>query len=293
MDIEDLQTFVEIAKAGGISLAARRLAVSKSIVSRRLARLEEELGTQLIARTTRGAALTDAGTIFLEHAAGAVAEMEAARDAILPAGDLRGLFRVSVPVSLGPAHLAPVLIELARQNPALRISTSHSDHFVDIVGEGFDCAVRIGQLPDSSLQARRVGLVRTRIVASPDYVRAHGAPETFEELARHEALLQGTETWQFIEDGKRQVFRPHGRYKADSGHALTSAALAGLGVAALPDFLIRKLLIAGDLVPVMQRHRLVDVGVFVVRPPGASPTRKVTTFTDMLIAHFTASQGEC
>lgn len=293
MDIEDLQTFVEIAKAGGISHAARRLAVSKSIVSRRLARLEDELGTQLIARTTRGAALTDAGSILLEHAATAVAEMEVARDAILPAGDLRGLFRVSVPVSLGPSHLAPVLIELARQNPALRISTSHSDHFVDIVGDGFDCAVRIGQLPDSSLQARRVGLVKTWIVASPDYVRTHGSPETFEELATHEALLQGTETWQFVDAGKQHAFRPQGRYKADSGHALTSAVLAGLGVAALPDFLIRKSLAAGRLVPVMKQHRLVDVGVFVVRPPGANPTRKVTTFTDMLIAHFNASQDDC
>src|SRR5450755_1999035 len=119
VDVEDLQTFVEVADAGGVSPAARRLGVSKSIVSRRLFRLEAELGIQLLARTTRGAALTEAGVTFRDHAARVGAEMDLARDAILPAGDLRGLLRIAAPLSFGPAHLAPVFADMARRHPLL------------------------------------------------------------------------------------------------------------------------------------------------------------------------------
>jgi DNA-binding transcriptional LysR family regulator len=144
LDLEDLQTFVEVADAGGVSPAARRLGVSKSIVSRRLFRLEAELGIQLLARTTRGASLTEAGATFREHAGRICAEMDVARETILPAGDLRGRLRIAAPLSFGPTHLAPVLAELARRHPLLHVHACYSDRFVDLIGEGFDCAVRYG-----------------------------------------------------------------------------------------------------------------------------------------------------
>src|SRR6266436_7628616 len=146
MDFEDLRTFVDVADAGGVSSAARRLGVSKSIVSRRLFRLEAELGVQLLARTTRGAALTEAGVTFRDHAARVCAEIDLARETILPAGDLRGRLRIAAPLSFGPMHLAPVLAELAKRHPLLQVHTAYSDRFVDIVGEGFDAAVRVGYL---------------------------------------------------------------------------------------------------------------------------------------------------
>src|SRR6202012_1217030 len=127
MDTEDLRTFVDVADAGGVSAAARRLGVSKSIVSRRLFRLEAELGIQLLARTTRGAALTEAGVTFREHAARICAELDAARETILPAGDLRGRLRIAAPLSFGPTHLAPVLAELAKKHPLLQVHTSYGD----------------------------------------------------------------------------------------------------------------------------------------------------------------------
>src|SRR5216684_8914882 len=133
MDLEDLQTFVEVADAGGVSPAARRLGVAKSIVSRRLLRLEEELGVQLLARTTRGAALTEAGATFREHAARVCAEIDLARETILPAGDLRGRLRIAAPLSFGPTHSAPVFAELARRHPLLHVHASYSDRFVDLV----------------------------------------------------------------------------------------------------------------------------------------------------------------
>lgn len=286
MDIEELRTFVAVADAGGISPAARRLGVPKSIVSRRLARLEADLGVQLLARTTRGAAVTEAGLAFREHAARACSEIDAARDALSPSGELRGRLRIAAPLSFGPTHFAPVLAELAQRHPQLHVHTVYSDRFVDLVAEGFDCAIRVGYLEDSSLIARRVGPLYGKLVASPDYIRAHGAPEAPDELAAHEALMQGTESWQFL-DGDRVVsVRPNGRFKADNGTALLAAALAGLGVGWLPDGLTDEHVASGALVPLMTRFPPPPAGIYVIRPPGSQPTRKVRALTDLLIACF-------
>jgi DNA-binding transcriptional LysR family regulator len=286
MDLEDLRTFVVVAHAGGVSSAARRLGVSKSIVSRRLFRLEAELSVQLLARTTRGAALTEAGVAFREHAARVCAEIDIALETIMPAGELRGRFRIAAPLSLGPTHLAPVFAEMARRHPLLQVQTSYSDRFVDIIGEDFDCAIRVGYLHDSNLIARRVGSVTGKLVASPDYIRERGAPETPDELLNHQALMQGTETWQFIDGDKTISIHPQGRFKADNGTALAAAAMAGIGIAWLPDHLIKGYLDSGALVQVMPRYPGPTGGMFVVRPPGQHSTRKVRVLTELLIEHF-------
>ncbi len=286
MDFEDLRTFVDVADAGGVSSAARRLGVSKSIVSRRLFRLEAELGVQLLARTTRGAALTEAGVTFREHAARVCAEIDVARETILPAGELRGRLRIAAPLSLGPTHLAPVFAEMARRHPLLHVHACYSDRFVDIVGEGFDCAIRVGYLNDSNLIARRIGPVHGKLVASPDYIGEHGAPETPDELLTHQALMQGTETWQFIDGDKTVSIHPQGRFKADNGTALAAASVAGLGIAWLPDHIIKGYLDSGALVQVMTRYPVPTGGLFVVRPPGQHSTRKVRVLTELLIECF-------
>jgi DNA-binding transcriptional LysR family regulator len=286
MDLDDLRTFVDVAEAGGVSAAARRLGVSKSIVSRRLFRLEAELGVQLLARTTRGAALTEAGVTFREHASRVRAEIDAALETILPAGDLRGRLRIAAPLSLGPTHLAPVFAEMARRHPLLHVQASYSDRFVDIIGEGFDCAIRVGYLNDSNLIARRVGPLTGTLVASPDYIREHGAPETPDELLTHQALMQGTETWQFMDGDETISIHPQGRFKADNGTALAAAAVAGLGIAWLPDHLIKGHLDSGALVQVMPLYPIPTAGIFVVRPPGQHPARKVRVLTELLIEHF-------
>ena len=286
MDLEDLRTFVDVADAGGVSSAARRLGVSKSIVSRRLFRLEAELGVQLLARTTRGAALTEAGVTFREHAVRVCAEIDIALETIMPAGELRGRLRIAAPLSLGPTHLAPVFAEMARRHPLLHVQASYSDRFVDIIGEGFDCAIRVGYLNDSNLIARRVGPVTGKLVASPDYIREHGTPETPDELLTHQALMQGTETWQFMDGDKTISIHPQGRFKADNGTALTAAAVAGLGIAWLPDHLIKFYLDSGALVQVMTRYPVPTGGMFVVRPPGQHSPRKVRVLTELLIEHF-------
>jgi DNA-binding transcriptional LysR family regulator len=290
MDIEELKTFVEVADAGGVAPAARRLGIAKSIVSRRLIRLEAELGIQLLARTTRGAALTEAGVAFREYAARACAEIDQAKETILPEGELRGLLRIAAPLTFGPTHFAAVLAELGLRHPLLQIHTFYTDRFVDLIAEGYDCAIRVGYLTDSNLIARCVGPIYGKLVASPAYIAAHGSPESPEQLASHEALMQGTETWKFVDGDRTVSVHPQGRFKADNAIALVTAAIAGLGVAYLPDAVTDPHIASGALIPVMTRFPLPAAGAYVVRPPGANPARKIRVLTEMLIECFEKAQ---
>ncbi|MES1927323.1 LysR family transcriptional regulator [Salinisphaera sp. T31B1] len=255
-------------------------------MSRRLLRLEAELGVQLLARSTRGAALTEAGATFRDYAARVCGEIDMARETILPAADLRGRLRVAMPISLGPTHFAPLLATMALRHPELHIHTSYSDRFVDLIAEGYDCAIRVGYLQDSNLLARRVGPLYGKLVASPAYIEAHGSPETPEELLDHQALMQGTEAWQLMDGDKAITVRPHGRFKADNGTALVAAAVAGLGIAWLPDCLTHSEITSGALVPVMKRYPPPPAGTYVVRPPSQHPARKVRVLTELLIEYF-------
>lgn len=145
---------------------------------------------------------------------------------------------------------------------------------------------RLGYLPDSNLIARRIGPIYGRLVASPDYIKEHGAPETADDLPMHQGLLQGTEAWPLSDGDNLVALHPHGRFKADNGVALVSAALAGLGIAALPDFLTKDHLASGALVQVLPRYHFPDAGIYVVRPPGQHPDRKIRALTELLIQHF-------
>jgi DNA-binding transcriptional LysR family regulator len=295
LDFEDIRTFIEVVDTGGLTPAAHRLGLSKSIVSRRLGRLESELGVQLLVRTTRGTGLTEAGATFREHAGRVAAEIDAAREAISPEGDVRGRLRVSLPLSFGATDLAPVLAELARRHPKLQVHAAYSDRFVDLVSEGFDAAIRLGYLPDSSLVARRIAPIRGKLVASPAYVAARGAPQSPGELIHHEALMQGPRDWRLLHEDKEICIHPQGRFIADNGQALVSAALAGLGIAMLPDFLTDPHIATGALVPVVTDYTVPEAGLFVVRPPGNPVPRNVRVLTDILIETFAsaASRGNC
>ena len=162
----------------------------------------------------------------------------------------------------------------------------YTDRFVDLVGEGFDCAIRVGFLSDSNLIARRIGPIHGKLVASPEYVRENGAPETPDQLLAHQCLVQGTETWHFVDGDKTIALHPQGQFQADNGIALVAAAVAGLGIAALPNFLTEKEIASGALVALMKSYPLPEGGLFIVRPPGHHPARKVRVLTELLIEHF-------
>ncbi|MGO7872442.1 LysR family transcriptional regulator [Rhizobium leguminosarum] len=286
MEIEDLRIFAEVADAGGVSSAALRLGISKSMVSRRITQLEAELGAQLLARTTRGIALTEAGATFREYATRITADLDVAQETILPAGELRGRMRVAAPLSFGPTHFAPVLSQMARRHPQLQIQSSYTDRFVDLVGEGFECAIRLGHLPDSNLVAKRVGPIFGKLVASPAYIEAHGAPVRPEEILNHQVVMREAETWQFMDGDKIVRVRPRGRFVTDNAISLVVATLDGIGISYLPEPLVADHISSGALVSVMTRYPIPPAGIFVVRPPGQYPSRKVRVLTDMLIECF-------
>jgi DNA-binding transcriptional LysR family regulator len=287
MEIEDIQAFVAVADAGGLTPAAGRLGVSKSVVSRRIARLEKSLRVILLTRTTRGAALTEAGATFREHAARIAAEADAARDALAPDGKVRGRLRIAAPLSFGPTHFAPVFAELASRHPELELQTSYSDQFVDLATEGFDAAIRLGVLEDSSLVARRIASFGGALVASPAYLQARGTPRTPDELAAHAAVNRINDHWPLLHEGREIHVQPRARFTADNGAALVPAALAGLGIALLPDFLIEEHVASGALVVVMPDYPMPEAGVYVVRPPGGGGAScKVRVLIDIMVEKF-------
>ncbi len=287
-DLDDIRAFAEVAEAGGFGRAGRALGLSKSMISRRVARLEAELGAQLLSRTTRGVLVTEAGLAFKEHADRVLAELEAARAAVAEQGDeVAGSLRVATPLSFGITHLAPVLAELAVRHPRLKVEAVYSDRFVDLIGERFDAAVRMGVLTDSSLIARKIAPIKGVCVASPAYLERRGTPQAPADLAAHDGLLHGDEIWRF-RDGRREIrVRPQVRFKADIGQALVEAAVAGLGVALLPTFLAGPRLDTGELAPLLLDYLLPEAGLYVVRPPPAGPvTSKVRALTDLLLERF-------
>jgi DNA-binding transcriptional LysR family regulator len=286
MEIEDIQAFVTVADAGGLTSAAARLGVSKSIVSRRIARLEKTLRARLLTRTTRGTALTEAGATFREHATRIAAEADAARDAISTEGKVRGRLRVAAPLSFGATHFAPVLAELAGRHPELEIQASYSDRRVDLVTEGFDAAIRLGQLDASNLVARRISTFGGSLVASPGYLAKHPAPRTPEDLAAHATVARVNDEWPLRHDGQTIRIHPRARFTADNGAALVPAVLAGLGIAMLPTFLVGEQIARGELVVLMPDYPMPEAGVYVVRPPGGSAPCKVRVLIDIMVEKF-------
>ena len=286
MEIEDIQAFVAVADAGGLTPAAGRLGVSKSIVSRRIARLEKTLRARLLARTTRGTTLTEAGATFHEHATRIAAEADAARDAIASDGKVRGRLRIAMPLSFGATTFAPVLAELATRHPELEIQSSYSDRVVDLVTEGFDAAIRLGTLAENNLIARRIVTFGGRLVASPSYIARRGAPKTPDELHAHEHVARVNDEWPLLHGEETIKFHPRARFTADNGAALVPAVLAGLGVALLPNFLIADHVEKGELVVVMPDYPMPEAGVYVVRPPGGSAPCKVRVLIDLMVERF-------
>ncbi|MCX7588505.1 LysR family transcriptional regulator [Phenylobacterium sp. 58.2.17] len=288
LDLEDIQAFAEVAEAQSFGRAGQRLGLSKSMISRRVARLEAELGAQLLSRTTRGVSVTEAGLEFKERADRVLAELEAARDDLAQRGeDIVGSLRISAPLSFGMTHLSAVLAELAVRHPKLQVEVSYSDRFVDLIGERYDVAVRIGVLEDSSLVARKIAPIRAAAIASPAFLEAHGVPTRPEELERLPAVMAGSEVWRF-QDGKRTItVRPEGRFKADNGPAILAAAAAGLGVAMLPTFLVGPSIDKGEVLPLLLDFPAPPLGLYVVRPPPAAHMpAKVRALTDLLIERF-------
>lgn len=293
-DLEALAIFAKVAETQSFSGAADALALSKATVSKAVSRLEIRLGTTLLHRTSRRFSLTDSGRSLAARAAQMVAEAEAAEgEALDMAITPRGLVRLAAPMSFGMAYVAPALPEFLATHPDVSIDLHLSDASVDLVGEGFDCALRIASLPDSSLTARRLRPVKRHLVASPDYLEQRGRPTHPDDLRRHACLgyayLPSGETWRLIhESGQEVVVRPIGPLRANNADALTASLCAGLGIAPQPDFIYWRDVAEGRLETVMTDWSLPPISLHLVAPGGGPRPARVTALMDYLAKRFTA-----
>lgn len=289
--LDDMIAFIRVVESRSFTAAAERLGLSKSVVSRRLTELENRLGTRLLNRTTRSLSLTPAGQTFFERARAILDDVEEAEQAVAELGrDPRGLLRVNAPMSFGILHLAPAVAEFMARYPNVELDLELTDRFVDLVEEGWDIAVRIGRLRDSSLIARRLAPSRLVTVASPDYLARWGRPERPEDLSRHECLLYTTpanpSVWPYRVDGEHRSVRVQGRMRVNNGDAILEAVRAGLGLAVLPTFMIHRDLVSGRLVTVLDAFEVTDVAIHAVWPHHRHLSPKVRAFVDFLAERF-------
>ncbi|MFL9910156.1 LysR family transcriptional regulator [Paraburkholderia sp. RL17-337-BIB-A] len=286
MQIDDVRIFVATVDARNFTAAAKRLALSKQFVSRRVMALEEALGVQLLIRNTRKLAVTELGQEFYERAKRILSEVEDAEQAMsLRRAGPRGLLRVSAPMSFGMMHLSPLVANFLREHGDVRFDMELSDRTVDVVGEGFDMAIRIGTLPDSTLIAQKLVDVRMVACCSPGYVRRRGAPRHPAELARHSCLLYGhggVVSWDFVVDGVSKGFEVEGPLRANNGELIRDAAVAGLGIVRLPDFIVSDALSGGQLVTVLEEFLPMPVTVYAVYPQHRQSSVAVRVFVEFL-----------
>lgn len=290
--MNELATFVAVARAGSLSAGARALGLSKAAVSDQLRRLEQRLGARLMNRTTRRLSLTDAGTVCLGHGERMVQEAQAAAEAAAQLhGEPRGVLRVAAPTGLGQRRVVPAVAALQREYPSLKVELSLSAGAADLVAERFDLAVRIGSLPDSRLVARRLGMQQPAFCAAPDYLQRHGTPRTPEELAAHQILefapLGWRGHWRLSGRSRRQLnLQLAPAFLTDSDEALLSATRAGMGITALPEWLAGDDLASGRLVEVLPGWRTRAVPIQAVYREGAPLPAKTRVFLRHLVAQF-------
>jgi DNA-binding transcriptional LysR family regulator len=286
-DLLDVLAFVRVVETGAFSRAAERMGMAKSIVSRRVARLEEQLGARLLTRSAQGAQPTDVGQAYFERASKVLAELEAAEEVVAEATtQIAGPIRLSAPLSFGILYLAPALAEFAALHPKVELDISFEDRTVDLIAGGFDLAVRIGALKDSSLIARRIAPVRAMVLASPAYLARHGRPERPRDLAHHDLLFYGNEAWRFrAPGGGWEVARGRARMRADNGDMLRAAAEAGLGICRLPTFIATPGLEGGRL-DVLLRDYAMEEGALHAVMPSRATTARVRALVDFLAGRF-------
>ncbi|WP_421868634.1 LysR family transcriptional regulator [Pararhizobium sp.] len=290
MKFDGIASFVAVAESGSISEAARRLRLSKSVVSERLAELERSLGAGLLHRTTRKLTLTEDGTAFLERANRIVQEIEAATsDMAERRGTISGPLRISAPVTFGRMHLGPALYPFLADHPDLQLTLDLDDRRVDAAADGYDAVLRNGPIADSRLMAWRLAPSRRVLVASPAYLKDHGKPASIEDLEQHRGIFytnRGVADWRFPSIGGTVIVRGKMGLGLNNGDMLRDAAIAGLGIALIPMFAVGAQVAAGEL-------ETIDIGVqpeleyiHIAHPDGRRPSVKLRALADHLRAAF-------
>jgi len=291
--IGDLSLFLRVLDLGSISAAARSLDLSVAVASQRLKRLERELGVRLLHRTTRTLHATPEGAALAEQGRMLVEDLEALISGLRQSGtDVAGTLRVTTSASFGRQYISPLLPEFLATHPRIRLSINLTDQMLDLVSAGFDLAIRIGALEDSSLVARKLASNHRVLCASPDYLHRHGTPRTPEDLADHECVLlvgsQGRQdVWRMRDrDGHEVAVRVHGRLETNFGEVVRDAVVAGLGIAMHSSWHVCDDLRAGRLQALLPDYAIADTGIYALMPQRRLVPPRVRAFVDFLAERF-------
>lgn len=288
---EEMQNFVRVVEAGSISKAAEQLGLAKSGVSRRLVELESRLGVRLLNRTTRRSSLTEAGQAFYTGAKKLLGDVTELNSATADTdASLEGTLRLAVPLSFGLCHLSPAIDEFLGAHPELTINIDFSDRHIDLVEQGVDLAIRIADMSDSTLQARRICPVRILLCASPSYLEQYGVPRVPEDLKTHRFLQYdiGGGPVLRLEDGQGRKYEIHTRPRivANNGDFLRDMGMAGHGIILTPSFIAWQAIAAGDLVSVMPNYCPRQLSAYAVYPQARYLSRRARMFIDFLVERF-------
>jgi len=282
---EGLDEFVAVAECGNFSRAAEHLRLSSSHVSRQVALLEERLQARLLYRTTRRVSLTEAGQTFLARCQRLIEERD---EAFLTIGDLHsvptGLLRMTAAVAYGERFIVPLVNEFMAGYPALKVEIELTNRTLDMVHEGFDLAIRLGRLSESSLVATRLAPRAMYLCAAPAYLEKYGRPHTLSELGQHNCLIGTGDTWNFQQAGREHHFRPSGNWRCNSGQAVLDAALRGFGLCQLPDYYVLEPLRRGELVSLLDANQPPNTAVWAVYPQRRYSLPKVRLLVEALKA---------
>lgn len=286
-----MEAFVRVVEKGGFTAAAEDLRLSRAMVSKHVQDLEAHLGARLLNRTTRKLSLTEAGRVYYDRSTQLLAELAETEEAV---GELqvkpRGRLKASSPVSFGSLHLAAVIADYMAAHPDVAVELTLNDRIVDLVEEGYDVAVRIARLADSSLIARRLAPCRFVVCASRGYLKRHGQPQHPADLAQHNCLgysySAASDEWRFDgPDGSTSV-QLKGTLQANNGDALCAAAVAGAGIAILPTFITGSDMISGRLIPILTPYQIPEAAIYAVYPSSRHLSPKVRSFVDFLVRRF-------
>ena len=292
--IRGITAFVRVASAGSFSQAARQLGVSTVSVSRNVQRLESELGVRLLNRTTRRVSLTEEGRALFETSRGALAELEAAHDSIAEnRSEPAGLVRFTSASAFGRLYVLPLLSELRARYPRIEVELSLADRLIDMVAESYDIGIRIGEIPDSNTVVRKLADVPRFVVASPQYLTRHGAPQTPGQLAAHEciryrSIASGRPVrWEFGRGAQTQAYDVHGHLILNDVLAVCDATIAGLGLAQLPTFIATPHIRDGRLVPVLTHYAPAQFPVSLYYPARRLQAMRARVLIDFILQRLT------
>jgi len=289
---ENMNAFVRVVEAGGISAAADRMNIAKSVISRRLKELEQHLGVELFHRTTRQMNLTDSGRAFYQQSARILADILEAEHATSQFhGALKGNLKVALPLSFGLMHLGPAINEFLQNHPEIEFDLDFNDRHVDLLAEGFDLAIRIASLPNSSLIARRLAPIQAIMCASPAYLERMGIPQSPQDLIHHRCLvynlISNFENWNIFDaTGQLIKTRITPYLKASNGEFLRDTAADGQGIVLLPTFIVYRDIEHGALVSVLTNYHYSPLATYAIYPQTRHLSQRVRAFVDFLVKRF-------